>query len=161
MTGSPVRPALAVALCALAIGAAPAGAQAPDPEPSPVDPAIADGSAAKALAAAEKRWAATKLRSYRMRVRLQCFCGPQTTSPRTITVRRGRTVGKVHEAVRAYATVPRLFAYLRKAIRRRAAVLDVSYAKATGRPTSIYVDQSLMIADEELGIRIDRFRKTR
>lgn len=125
------------------------------------DPAIADGRAQRALDAARERWSATGSRRYRMRLRVSCFCPPDVTRPRTVRVRAGRPLGVVPEALRRFATVPRLFARVQEAIDARAAVLTVSYAKGSGRPTELAVDRSRRIADEESGVIADRFRRDR
>lgn len=125
------------------------------------DPAIADGRAQRALDAARERWARSGPRSYRMRLRVACFCPPDVTRPRSVRVRAARSVGTVPEALRRFATVPRLFARVQEAIDAKAAVLTVSYAKGSGRPTQVGVDRSRRIADEESGVTVDRFRTDR
>lgn len=125
------------------------------------DASIVDGSAARALAAARERWAAARIRDYRMRLRLSCFCRSGTTRARTVRVRGGRLVGTVPEHLRRYATVPRLFARIAEAVEARPARLTASYAPATGRPTGVAVDVSLRIADEETGVVVTGFRRGR
>ncbi|MDO9409752.1 DUF6174 domain-containing protein [Patulibacter sp.] len=136
-------------------------ALAPAAEPDGPDPSIADGRAQRALDAARERWAARGLRSYRMRPALSCFCPPEVRAPRTVQVRRGRPVGAVPDALRRFATVPRLFARVQEAIDAGVASLTVSYASGTGRPTSLSVDRSRAIADEETVVTVDRFRIAR
>ncbi|MCK9247405.1 MAG: DUF6174 domain-containing protein [Solirubrobacteraceae bacterium] len=97
------------------------------------------------------------MRVYRMTVRLSCFC--PTTTPTAVTVRRARSRGRVPSHLRSYATVPRLFARVQEAIDRRAAAIDVQYAGRTGRPVTLAVDHSLMIADEEQHVTVRRFRR--
>ena len=146
----------AVAAAVLAGGGAatvPAAAQAPQDE---VDPAIADGSAQQALGAARDRWQATGLRSYRYRASRQCFCTAQFTRPGRVVVRRGRTI-EPPRRLRAIASVPRLFHQVQKAIDDRVASLTVRYG-GRGVPRTISVDVSRMIADEEYGFAVRRFR---
>jgi hypothetical protein len=166
------RAALLLAAASLAgtvVVAVPAGAiptppVPPDAHERPVDPEIANGSAQRALDAARERWAAAAIGSYAMRARISCFCDRQTTRPRTLVVRDGRParVGgrAVPAALRPYATVPRLFARVQAAIDARVALLTVRYDRH-GVVNSLYVDTSFMIADEERGITVDRFRRLR
>lgn len=151
--------AVAVA-AAFAIALAPASAPAltpagPDDEP---DARILDGTAQRSLDAARERWHALGAGSYRMRVRVQCFCPREITRPHVITVRGGRPVAPVPEHLRPYATVPRLFARVQDAIDARVAALTAEYT-ARGIPRTIFVDRSFMIADEERGVGVDRFRR--
>ncbi|MDO8186494.1 DUF6174 domain-containing protein [Conexibacter sp. JD483] len=169
-----VRAALAALLLALvtsAPAAAPAGAiptppspPAADPDRQQVDPGIADGDAQRRLDAARERWAAAGIDAYTMRVRIGCFCDRATTTPRTLTVRDGRparTHGRrTPAALRPYASVPRIYARVQQAIDDRVALLTVRYDRR-GLVTSLYVDTSFMIADEEHGITVDRFRRLR
>lgn len=154
-----------LAAVALAAAAAPAAAQrTTDPPADPTDgpdPGIVNGSAQRALDAARARWSASGTRSYRMRIGLRCFCPPPRGGSPTVRVRAGRSVGKVPSTVRPYATVPRQFARVQEAIDARVAQLTVAYATGTGRPTSFYVDRDRRIADEELGVDADRFRRER
>lgn len=158
----PTRRARPIALVLAALAAATAGpavAATSGPGDQP-DPRIADGSAQRALDAARASWRAYGARHYRMRVRQQCFCPLQYTTPRTITVRRGKPVGRVAEHLRSLATVPRLFARIQEAIDADVVRLDVDYGRH-GVPRSFYVDRSLMIADEERGVGVDRFTRLR
>ncbi len=155
--------ALPALLVAGALALAPAaGAQAPtsgDPGAQP-DATITDGTAARQLAEARARWRAAGIASYRTRIAIRCFCPGSITATRTVVVRRGRPIGAVPGHLRDVATVPRLFARIEEAIRAGAATLDVRYA-TSGRPTSVYVDRSRMIADEERGIVVRSFARTR
>ena len=160
---------LALALLSLAVAAAPAGAiptppSPPAARPQPVDPEIASGAARRALDAARARWTAAGIDSYAMRARISCFCGREVTRPRTLVVRDGRPARVRGRAVpaplRPYATVPRLFARVQAAIDDRVALLTVRYDRR-GVVTSLYVDVSFTITDEERGITVDRFRPLR
>lgn len=159
----PARASALVLLAAGALALAPAAAaQAPTPGDPGAEPdvTISDGTAARQLADARARWRAVGFASYRTRIAIRCFCPASVTATRTVVVRRGRTVGRVPSHLRDVATVPRLFARIDEAIRAGAATLDVRYARS-GRPTSIYVDRSRMIADEERGIVVRSFARTR
>lgn len=143
----------------LAVGAVTAAVRSPAATRTvgnPADPTIVDGSAARRLDAARERWTRHGTADYRFRVRLSCFCPQQ--APGVITVRHGRPV---HPAARyvPYATVPRLFAVVDRAIASRAHLLRVRYDRATGYPRQITIDPNVMIADEELAITADRLRR--
>lgn len=132
--------------------AGPAAAQLP---PSTPDPSITDGSAQHRLDRARTSWKAARITSYRMRVRISCFCAPD--SPPTLRVRHG---SPVHPPARyaSLATVPRLFRTIQHAIDDKVAGLTVRYG-AHGVPSSISIDPSRMIADEESYYTIDRFAR--
>lgn len=158
------RPAVAVAalLAAFSVAAVvatfavvPATAITPV-SPGPTDPSIRDGSAQRRLDAARERWAALDARSYRLRVRVSCFCPDSIRRARTMVVRRGKPVGPVPSHLRRYATVPRLFTRVQDAIDGGVARLTATYGP-NGVPKTIYVDQSFQIADEEQGVTVDRF----
>lgn len=137
------------------LGAAAPGVAQDDPATA-TDPSITDGSAQRALDAARQRWRTHGERSYRMTVRISCFCAPAYTQPHVVVVRGGRIVRAAPE-VRRIATVPRLFRIVAGAIDDRVARLDVRYDVRRGFPRTIYVDRSLMIADEEAGYGASRF----
>jgi hypothetical protein len=148
------RIATGLALAALALPAA-AGALE---STSPVDPSIADGSAQRALDAARTTWRGFAGRGhYAMRISLTCFCTPDAFRPHPLEVRGGRPVAPYDPGMRPYATVRRLFARVQRAIDQRVALLQVDYG-AHGVPRDVGIDVSFMIADEELGIHVRRFR---
>jgi hypothetical protein len=154
-----LRNAAVLLLAATALATAPAAsAQAPGPGDQP-DPAIADGSAQRALTAARARWKAANVRSYRVRVALGCFCPEEIRKPRTITVRGGIPV-RPPSHLKEVATVPRMFRLIQRSIGRGVAGLDVTYG-ARGVPRTISIDVSRMIADEESSYSIDRFVRLR
>ncbi len=138
---------LAVALAAAALLATPAAAQGPPTDP---DADITNGNAQRALNAAKARWKAKGPRSYRMVIQRRCFCPVQYTRPRTVRIHGGKLVTNVGE-LRDIATVPRLFRKIQKAIDDKVQNLDVTYDKTRGYPRDVFVDVSLMIADEEQG----------
>lgn len=134
---------LAVAVLTLLL-AAPAGAQLPPEGP---DPSITDGTALARLRAAEARWKAGGLRDYRFTVAVSCFCPPQYTKARRITVRDGRPQHPA-AASKPIATIPRLFRRIRDAIEHEVDGLQVRYGK-TGMPRVISLDPDRMAVDEE------------
>lgn len=135
-----------------------ASAAAPMPSlGTTVDPHIVDGTAQRDLDAARATWREAEIRHYRMRVRTDCFCAGDVRRPRRIEVRDGRPVERAPAHLRAYATVWRLFARIQDAIDDEVAGLTVAYDKH-GAPRSLWVDISELMADEEHGVRIVRFR---
>jgi Family of unknown function (DUF6174) len=118
--------------------------------PQVTDPSIQDGSALRELEAAEQRWRELGLTDYGYRLQRFCFCAPQTRKQQKVRVRDGK-------AVRNGPRVEGLFKTVRRAIRDRAAVLDVRYAKS-GLPRRISYDISFMIADEELTLLASNLR---
>ena len=133
-------------LVALLVPAAAAGAPTAQEQPAKVDPSITDGSAQRALDAARERWRAAAVRSYSVGVRRSCFC-PQTKVVRVV-VRGGVLARSTPEDVRAFATVPRQFALVQKAIDGRYAALSARYG-SRGNPVAINLDPVAMVADEE------------
>ncbi|MCW3039084.1 MAG: hypothetical protein JWM31_989 [Solirubrobacterales bacterium] len=144
------------AVAGLGLGGGAAGAQAPENSGTPAT-VILDGSAQKALTRARARWKAAHVRDYRLRVALGCFCPPEATTPRTITVHGGLPV-KPPANLRDVASVLRLFRTIQQAIDGEVAGLKVTYGKR-GMPTSIAVDVDTHIADEERSYVVDRFQR--
>lgn len=147
--------AAALVLAALAVTLP--GAATGDELPPGTDPAIADGSAQRALDEARETWQAAGVRHYRMRMRTDCFCGPNVRGPRRIVVDDGRPTARPPAHLRRYATVWRLFARIQEAIDDEVAGLTVTYDRR-GVPRELWIDVSHMMADEEHGVRVVRFR---
>lgn len=145
----------AIVLATLAL-AAPATALGLAPGPT-TDPGIASGTAQRELDAARAQWHAAGVRHYRMRVATDCFCTLEVRRARRIEVRDGRPVARPPAHLRPYATVRRLFARIQEAIDDRVTLLTTGYDDR-GVPRELFVDTSLMIADEERGVRVVRFR---
>jgi len=147
-------------LLAAAPGAAGRGAAAPGSSPhasqtgAEVDPGILDGSKQRRLDAARRSWKAVGVRSYSYVVRLSCFCPPRPGT--RMVVRNGTPASGTPAGMREVATVPRLFRTIQRAIDRKVAAIDVRYGRR-GVPSSISIDQSGMIADEESYYTISRF----
>jgi hypothetical protein len=119
-----------------------------------VDPAIADGSAQRALDAARARWRATGIHSYDFRASVLCFCAER--GPGLLRVRAGRPVDPPRH-LREVATVWRMHRLVQRAIDARAAGLDVSYGRR-GLPLAIDVDWDAGIADDEFSYTAGRLR---
>jgi hypothetical protein len=119
-------------------------------------PASAAADDLSDLRAAQERWAAADIDDYKFQVQIGCFCPPNITRPRTVTVKNGKAV-EPPKVVRRYSTVPKLFHVIQAAINDNVEELTVSYGK-TGMPRHIFIDRSHMIADEELALTASRLR---
>lgn len=139
------RALLAALLLPLTIGAAPAAAA----DPQPVRPFVPGADDAPDLAAAWQAWQAKGIDDYVVTVRTSCFCVP-TKAVRTV-VRNDRTV-RVTQGERPLRasrgwSMDELFTTIRTA-QAEADRVDVEWTRR-GVPTSIGIDPSTMIADEE------------
>lgn len=143
-----------IVVAALALPALPA-AVAQDMEPgTKADAGIRDGSEQRRLTSARRSWKAAGVSSYSFRITRACFC-PRAENIR-IVVRRGRPAASTGVELLDVATVPRMFRRIQRSIDGRVAGLTVRYGKR-GVPSSISIDGSLMVADDELGYTIRRF----
>jgi hypothetical protein len=108
------------------------------------------------LQAAQAKWKAQHLRSYRFRLRVQCFC-PDVARPMTIVVRGGRSTG-ARGSWRFLATVPRLFAQIRQALDDpEAGAVVAHYDARRGFPRSVSIDRIRSAIDDEISWTADRF----
>lgn len=92
-----------------------------------------------------------------------CFCPPDYTRPMNITEQNGKIIDATYadtgETVPSYIrdgllTMDERFDQLEQAYLSDADRIDVTYDPKLGYPSSVYVDQSFMIADEELSYTI-------
>lgn len=131
--------------------------------------AINEGSTSKpndlkTLAANEAKWKTASVGGdYDYTIQLNAFTSPDYRRPITVSVANGQvsnmTYADTGEAVPAdrQATVPSindLFSMLRDAYTSNAARVDVTYDPKYGFPSSLYIDQSEMMADEEFGYTV-------
>jgi hypothetical protein len=112
------------------------------------------------LERAQARWSRQHLRDYRYRLEVGCFCPEQVRGPHTLTVRDGRPV-RPRRFTASYDTVPELFGVVDDAIDGRVASLTVRYDRRRGFPRTISVDGRRNVADDEITISVDRFRRLR
>jgi hypothetical protein len=147
------------ALAAVAVAVAAPGAGAvgylPPPQTDTPDPHIADGTLQTRLDGARARWKAAHVRSYRYTLVVSCFCRPN----KHVYVVRDGVPRKSATAEKALATVPRLFTLVQRAIDQKVAGLTVRYG-ARGVPTSIFIDGSQRIADDEVTYTLTHFAAT-
>jgi hypothetical protein len=107
------------------------------------------------LDAAKHRWQRLHARDYTYSV--TPTCGRCETKTGRITVRDGRPVG-TPPPLRAYDTVPELFARVQRALRSHAYRVDVTYDRR-GVPTMLSVDEDRSMADDVTGYTVERFRR--
>lgn len=153
-----MNPRIAVIPAALAILAFAAGSSGAQSTTEAHDPHIADGTLQRKLDGARATWNAAHVSSYRYEIRVSCFC-PPATKPNVFVVRHG-VATKFASGYKSLATVPRLFKTIQGAIDDDVADLNVKFGKR-GVPTSIYIDRSANVADEEVGYAVKRFTPLR
>ncbi len=123
-------------------------------------------NAQQQLEANRKKWDSLDIDDYSFTLQRNCFCRGDAIRPINIEVRDGKiasaTFADTGEAVPDdldfnKLTVNDLFKEVQQAIKGGAAQVDVTYDKQYGFPTSIYIDQSQQIADEEVGFTVSNF----
>lgn len=139
--------ALLAALLPLALGATAGPAAAAHPQPvQPFVPGINDDPE---LSAAWQTWQAKGIDDYVITVRATCFC--VRTKPVVTAVRNDRTVKVTRGDQRLKQSrgwsVDELYSLIRSA-RSESDRVDVEWT-ARGIPSSIAIDPSVMVADEE------------
>ncbi len=110
---------------------------------------------------AERRWAQSSIENYQFRYSRSCYCPMVVNALVTVT---GDSIVSVTDSLSGqpvdpipptvYRIVPGWFAFVREAMDRRAAVIEVEYDQALGYPRRIYIDYVQEMVDDELGIRI-------
>lgn len=116
---------------------------------------------------AQAKWRKTQPQHYSFSLQRSCFCPPEYNKPILIRVFKGKVQqaslmpeGKplpVERKAEAYP-IEGAFKIIQEAIKRRAASITVNYNKQYGYPTTISIDYSTMIADEETYISIKDFK---
>lgn len=124
------------------------------------------------LDANRKKWESQGIDDYSFTLQRNCFCRGDAIRPINIEVRDGSVTsaryadtGELIPDDRQYnkqsvynLNADGLFNLVEQGIKGGAAQVDVTYDKTFGIPTSIYIDQSQQIADEEMGYTISNFR---
>ena len=114
-------------------------------------------------------WESQGITSYRFTVSRNCFC--LIRGPVVIEVRDGKVVSIIDqetgqpevdgfalsEIYAEAATIDLLFELIERAEAEGAALVRVSFDDTYGYPTEIYIDESEMMADEEIGYTITEF----
>lgn len=142
------------------------------PAPAEVDPGGLDlpGGATPAvrtpdLDAARARWEAAGFDAYTMTLRRICFCPtPDYTGPFTVRVQDGALASVSLDGVLVDEdrgeTVDDLFDLIEDAYERKAEVVAAEFHPEYGYPTSLSIDYSSMMADEEIGYHISDLKAT-
>jgi hypothetical protein len=109
------------------------------------------------LDAARLGWAAQRIRDYRFRLRLDCYC-PAARHFATITVRRGHPRGGSGYQ-KKFDTVPEMFDQIRVAlIDPKAGATIVRYDPRRDFPRYARIDAIKNAIDDEHGWTVDHFR---
>lgn len=112
-------------------------------------------------------WESKAIQHYRFDLKVGCFCPWGGLMPLTVEVQNGRMVSMVahnggdissyQDTFRKYATIDDLFDTINLAISKRVDKLKVEYDATYGFPTTISIDPSKRIMDDETGYYITRF----
>lgn len=110
-------------------------------------------------------WQAQEITDYRYTLQVGCFCPEEIRRPVVIEVRDGQvaTITYADDGTAAnpeffsrYSTAEQLFTVIDEAEAQNAVMLDVTYNEV-GFPTTINIDISELMADEELYLTITEF----
>jgi hypothetical protein len=109
-------------------------------------------------------WNEQALSDYSYVFNWSCFCLPEYTAPVNIRVEQGEWTemsfvldGKpvIEENWQRYKTIDELFEIIDDAFRQDAKEIHATYDPDLGYPTSVFIDYSELIADEERGFNVD------
>ena len=160
-----LRPSV-LALLLVPLAGCPAPAEVEPPEGPVVGP-IADGGEpsdpSPEFVAARERWTEADLGAYSMTLQRICFCPtPDYTGPFEVAVRDGAIETVMLEGasvdVERGETVEALFDLIAEAYERGAESIAVDYDPEWGYPTSVGIDYSAQMADEEIAYRVSDLR---
>jgi len=111
------------------------------------------------LAANRRHWQSQRIADYQVQFRMSCSCVPDATAPVVLQVRNRAIVSvtRVSDGVAIspsrweglYYTVDRMFALIAEAQAKGADEVRVSYDPLLRYPTTVFIDQSQRLADEE------------
>ena len=111
------------------------------------------------LFANRRQWQAQGIRDYQVKFSLSCFCVTDVTQPVLLQVRNGAIVSvtRVADGVAVppskwegiYYTVDQMFALIADAQVKGADEVRVEYHTELRYPTTVFIDQSTRLADEE------------
>ena len=112
-----------------------------------------------------QKWQDSGLDNYSFTLQRECFCFGDVTRPVNIDVQNGKiasaSFADTGEPVDGFdlnsLTVDDLFKQIDTALKSGAAQVNVQYDPTYGFPTSIYIDQDVMIADEEVSLSVSNF----
>ncbi|OQX12134.1 MAG: hypothetical protein BWK73_15745 [Thiothrix lacustris] len=124
------------------------------------------------LDANRKKWNSLDIQDYSFTLQRNCFCRGDAIRPINIEVRDGSVASATYADTGELLPDDRktnkqsiynlnadgVFNLVEQGIKSGADKVDVSYDKQYGLPTSIYIDQSFQMADEEMGYTISNFQ---
>ena len=155
-----------LALLLVPLAGCPAPAEV-EPAEGPVLGPIADGrepsDPSPEFVAARERWTEADLGAYTMTLQRICFCPtPDYTGPFEVAVRGGAietvTLDGASVDVERGETIEALFDLIAEAYERGAESIAVDYDPEWGYPTSVGIDYSAQMADEEIAYRVSDLR---
>lgn len=110
-----------------------------------------------------ERWETVNPDNYTVDIERICFCPPPKNY--TMVVADGEIAqiidtetGEIIEETAGYATIDELFAWLKKVDSDNPKKLDLEFHREMGYPTFIDYNQSDMIIDEEMLMRLENLR---
>jgi hypothetical protein len=120
------------------------------------------------LLRAESKWRASKIDEYQFRFQYTCGMAPppppdaprifmRVKAGKSAYLRPGATPVPVPAELVQYATVEKLFAFIRNAWTRRPFDVDVQYDQARGYPIHVCVNPAANVSDDEYGFLIKDF----
>ena len=111
------------------------------------------------LGANRRHWQSQGIRDYDVRFAVSCFCVPDYTQPVILHVRNGALVSvtTVSDGTAVpsskwegrYYTVDQMFALIAESRAKGAEEVRVEYHAELRYPTTVFIDQSTRLADEE------------
>lgn len=123
----------------------------------------------RALQQARLLWEANGIYGYSYDLQVNCFCPSEITRPVRVVVQNDQPVSVEYidtadskEAAPSpyferYDTMDELFDIVETGIVGDAETVEAEYDPAFGFPAQVYIDESLSVADEEIGWRIENF----
>ena len=112
------------------------------------------------LQAAKEQWERTNIEDYKVEIERICFCGGPFRY--TMSVNDGEIVevldsetGEAVEHLGGYSTIDELFTWLEQAAAQNPQKLELEFHPQLGYPTFVDYNQSDMIADEEMLMRLE------
>jgi hypothetical protein len=110
------------------------------------------------------KWKAAGSQSYTFVLEKNCRC--MNRGPATVTVAKGVVTSGVDrstgaaltaDALATFPSIDAIFEQIRKALSQRAPSVQVTYDDKVGYPTSLYIDWSAAIADEETSYTLSAY----
>ncbi len=118
------------------------------------------------LNAARAKWERSAIEDYEFRLRIFCFCPPESSGPVIIKVENGVAVSieytqepkeVTNDFFKPRDTIDKLFGIIQSAIDDKAESLIVEYDTTYGYPKSIAIDPIKTAIDEEISYFVEAF----